>query len=96
MTISPMRTLIQKLLMMAVQAILCGQQLPSKVSQIHSNATTVEESSHCKWLYCVVACNLVSIALHVQLGVMILPALFCGYFQKNSRIASHIKKFNVS
>ena len=40
--ISAMKTLIQKLLMMAVQAIPCGQQLPSKVSPINSDATTGE------------------------------------------------------
>ena len=40
--ISAMKTLVQKLLMMAVQAIPCGQQLPSKVSLIHSGATTGE------------------------------------------------------
>ena len=40
--ISAMRTLVQKLLMMAVQAIPCGQQLLSKVSQINSDANTGE------------------------------------------------------
>ena len=40
--ISAMKTLVQKLLMMAVQAIPCRQQLPSKVSPIHFYATTEE------------------------------------------------------
>ena len=40
--ISAIKTLVQKLLMMAVQAIPCGQQLPSKVSLIHFYATTGE------------------------------------------------------
>ena len=40
--ISAMKTLVQKLLVMAVQAIPCRQQLPSKVSPIHFNATTGE------------------------------------------------------
>ena len=40
--ISTKKTLAQRLQMMAVQAVPCRQQLPSKVNQIHFFATTAE------------------------------------------------------